>query len=474
MDQEYRMILKMEHISKSFPGVKALEDVDLHLREGEVLALLGENGAGKSTLMKILSGAYMADSGTIWIDGKKAEYHEPSDATDMGVRIIYQELNNLPDMSIAENIYLGNWPKTGPMKKIDYKKLKTDCMKLLREVGLDIDPFTDVRSLSVAQKQLVEIAKSLSGELKILVMDEPTSSLNEVETQNLFQIIRKLKQEGKSIIYISHRMDEIICMMVGRTITDMYPKIEVEKGEEVLKVEHLTNSFLKDVSFDVKRGEIVGLFGLMGAGRTNIAEAIFGARRMDSGTIWVNGKEGKIHSPKEAMKHKIAYLSCERKLDGLLLEHSVAENILMASIPSRLGRFRLKLNREREIAGKWVRELNIKTPKLQSEVKNLSGGNQQKVVLAKALETEPDVLILNEPTRGIDVGAKIEIYNLMESLCKKGMAIVMISSELPEIMGIADRIIVVCEGRITGGLKRDEFSAEALMEYAIGGKEDGK
>ena len=352
MDQEYRMILKMEHISKSFPGVKALEDVDLHLREGEVLALLGENGAGKSTLMKILSGAYMADSGTIWIDGKKAEYHEPSDATDMGVRIIYQELNNLPDMSIAENIYLGNWPKTGPMKKIDYKKLKTDCMKLLREVGLDIDPFTDVRSLSVAQKQLVEIAKSLSGELKILVMDEPTSSLNEVETQNLFQIIRKLKQEGKSIIYISHRMDEIfeiadriqvmrdgkligveetdkisrdeiICMMVGRTITDMYPKIEVKKGEEVLKVEHLTNSFLKDVSFDVKRGEIVGLFGLMGAGRTNIAEAIFGARRMDSGTIWVNGKEGKIHSPKEAMKHKIAYLSCERKLDGLLLEHSV-------------------------------------------------------------------------------------------------------------------------------------------------------
>ena len=329
-------------------------------------------------------------------------------------------------------------------------------------------------------------------------MDEPTSSLNETETQNLFEIIRQLSAEGKAIIYISHRMDEIfaiadtvevmrdgclvgvhpmreitreriIQLMVGREISDMYPKLEVEPGEVALEVRGLTNSVIHDVSFHVRRGEILGMFGLMGAGRTNILEAIFGARKLSAGEIILGKQPVIIHSPAEAMQKGLAYLPSERKLDGLLLDHSVAENIVLASVERRLGVLRLKLKREMQIAKKWIAELGIKTPKPTSEVQYLSGGNQQKVVLAKALETEPEILLLNEPTRGIDVGAKIEIYNLIERLCQQGKAVVMISSELPEIMGISDRIVVVCEGRVTGELSRADFSSEALMNLAVGG-----
>lgn len=492
------MVLRMEHISKSFPGVKALDDVSLHLDAGDVLALVGENGAGKSTLMKILSGAYTADEGEIYIEEQLVSYTKPMDAMEAGIRIIYQELNNLPYMSVAENIFLGHWPKN-KLGQIDYAKMKADCKRLLERVGLDVDPFCMVETLSVAQKQLVEIAKALSGHCNVLIMDEPTSSLNETETQNLFGIIRSLSAEGKAIIYISHRMDEIfsisnrvqvmrdgklvgvsdmdqisreeiIHMMVGREITDMYPKSEPTIGEVALEVSGLTNSVIKDVSFSVRRGEILGLFGLMGAGRTNILEAVFGARHLDQGEIRINGKVVRIDSPQEAMAQRIAYLPSERKLDGLLLDHSVADNIILASIDHRLGALKLNLKKEYSIADKWIEELSIKTPSKMAEVQNLSGGNQQKVVLAKALETEPDILLLNEPTRGIDVGAKIEIYNLIEQLCAKGIAVVMISSEIPEIMGIADRIVVVCEGRVTGELNRDAFSSEKLMSYAIGGE----
>ncbi len=489
-------VLRMEHISKAFPGVKALNDVSLSLRRGEVLALVGENGAGKSTLMKILSGAYVADAGEIYIDEQKMNYARPAEAMEAGVRIIYQELNNLPHMSIAENIFLGNWPKKGG--RVDYGRMKRECRALLERVSLDVDPFCELGKLSVAQKQLVEIAKALSGNCKVLVMDEPTSSLNETETQNLFEIIRQLSAEGKAIIYISHRMDEIfaiadtvevmrdgclvgvhpmreitreriIQLMVGREISDMYPKLEVEPGEVALEVRGLTNSVIHDVSFHVRRGEILGLFGLMGAGRTNILEAIFGARKLSAGEVILGKQPVIIHSPAEAMQKGLAYLPSERKLDGLLLDHSVAENIVLASIERRLGVLRLKLKREMQIAKKWIVELGIKTPKPTSEVQYLSGGNQQKVVLAKALETEPEILLLNEPTRGIDVGAKIEIYNLIERLCQQGKAVVMISSELPEIMGISDRIVVVCEGRVTGELSRADFSSEALMNLAVGG-----
>lgn len=486
----------MEHISKSFPGVKALDNVSLCVERGEVLALMGENGAGKSTLMKILSGVYSKDSGEIFLDGEYKIFTKPADATDAGIRIIHQELSNLPFMSIAENIFLGNWPmKHG---RVDYAALREMCKVALARVSLDIDPFMDLGKLSVAQKQLVEIAKALSGNCKVLVMDEPTSSLNQTETANLFEIIRSLAKEGKAIIYISHRMDEIysiadrveilrdgkyigdyllsditradiVRMMVGREVTDMYPKIDVEPGEIVLEVRNLSNDFIKNVSFNVRCGEILGLFGLMGAGRTNILEAIFGVRAMTSGEIFVNGKQVEIKSPADAMRHNLAYLPSERKLDGLLLNNSVANNIILASIDRKLGTLKMDLSKENKIAQKWVDELGIRTPSIATEVQYLSGGNQQKVVLAKALETEPLILLLNEPTRGIDVGAKAEIYNLIEQLCMKGIAVVMISSELPEIMGITDRIVVVCEGRVTGELSRKEFSSEALMNLAIGG-----
>lgn len=492
------MILRMEHISKDFPGVKALDDVSLHLEKGEVLALVGENGAGKSTLMKILSGAYIADTGDVYIENQKMTYSKPAEAMEQGVRIIYQELNNMPFMSVAENIFLGNWPKKN--MHIDYAQLKKKSKELLKRVSLNVDPFCELSRLSVAQKQLVEIAKALSGNCKVLIMDEPTSSLNETETQNLFKIIRSLAREGKSIIYISHRMDEIfsiadrvqvmrdgrnvgdipiadatrgriVQMMVGREVKEMYPKMHVNKGAVALEIKNLTNRVIKDVSFNVHKGEILGLFGLMGAGRTNILEAIFGARNIDAGEILINGEVVKIVSPAEAMQHHVAYLPAERKLEGLLLDHSVAENVVLASIDKRLGTLKLKLKNEGRIAERWIKELGIKTSSAATEVQNLSGGNQQKVVLAKALETEPEILLLNEPTRGIDVGAKIEIYNLIQRLCQQGKAVVMISSELPEVMGIADRIVVVCEGRVTGILNREQFNSETLMNLAIGGNQ---
>lgn len=491
-------LLQMEHISKAFPGVKALDDVSLTLYPGEVLALVGENGAGKSTLMKILSGAYHQDAGEIVLEGRRVAFATPSDAMQMGIRIMYQELNYLPEMSIAENVFLGAWPRKGVLKRIDYQEMRRQSKVYLEQVSLDVDPFTRVGSLSVAEKQLVEIAKALSGNFKVLVMDEPTSSLNETETQALFGIIRKLVSAGKSVIYISHRLEEIfeianrvqimrdgrvvgvhdiretsrtqiVHQMVGREIQDMYPKIATEKGDVAMEVRDLTNDVFKGISFHVCKGEILGLFGLMGAGRTNIVEAIYGARNIASGEIWIEGKHVQPRTPAEAMRHGIGYLPSERKLDGLLLDHTIAENVTLASINKKLGTFHLDLKRERQITQKWIESLNIKTPGATAMAGQLSGGNQQKVVLAKALETDPRILFLNEPTRGIDVGAKVEIYRLIEQLCARGIAVVMISSEIPEILGIADRIVVVCEGRVTGELERSDFSSDRLMELAIGG-----
>ncbi len=490
-------LLEMKNITKRFPGVLALNKVHLELHQGEILALLGENGAGKSTLMKILSGAYVPDEGEIYFEGEQLEPKNPGEMLNKGIAVMYQELNYLDDLSIAENIFLGNLPLS-KWGKVNYKKLYNDTQKLLDIVGLKYDPKKEAVHLSIAEKQLMEIAKVLSKKNKVLVMDEPTSALNESEAKLLFKLLRELVQDGKSIIYISHKMDEIfeisdrvevlrdgtyidtvktketnavklVSMMVGRTIDDMYPKEVIRHGDVVLEVKGLTGAQIHDVSFNIKAGEIVGLFGLMGSGRTEIAEMIFGKRKVLSGTVTVNGKEVPMKSPAEVIKSKIGYVPRERKKDGLVLSSTVSENMTYIYLKKLRKSIGLNKSLESKVVGEWIEKLNIKTPSPNTIVDSLSGGNQQKVVIAKCMLDEPKVLMLNEPTRGVDVGAKVEIYKMIENLCKMGIAILMISSEMPEIMGIADRIVVVHEGKITGECSREEFSQEKLMLLAIGG-----
>lgn len=491
-------ILEMKKITKRFPGVLALNQVDLTLNRGEILALLGENGAGKSTLIKILGGAYHADSGEIFLNGKKVENKNPAEMMKMNIAVMHQELNYLNDLSIAENIFLGKLPKDR-MHRVDYKELKVRTKELLDMVGLQVDPMTEVSALSVAQKQMMEIAKVLSNEISILVMDEPTSALNETEVQTLFKLIRMMVEQGKSIIYISHKMDEIfqisdriqvlrdgcnigtlntketntqelVAMMVGRSIDNIFPKSQIDKGETVLEVDHLEAEHIKDVSFSVKAGEIVGLFGLMGSGRTEIAETIFGKRLRKSGEVKIDGKTVNANTPKEAIRAGIAYIPRERKSEGLILTETVKNNMSIAFIDRLQKVFRLDTKKERELVNSWIKKLRIKTPGIHADIENLSGGNQQKVVIGKWMMGDLKLVIFNEPTRGIDVGAKVEIYNLIEDLCKLGLAVLIISSETPEIMGISDRILVVHEGKITGECSREEFKQETIMYYAVGGK----
>jgi ABC-type sugar transport system ATPase subunit len=490
-------VLEMKSITKKFPGVLALNQVNLELEKGEILALLGENGAGKSTLIKILACALIPDSGEIYLEGEKITCTTPKEMLEKGIGVMYQELNYLDNLSIAENIFLGNLP-INKYLHVDYKKLKKDTSALLDKVGLKKDPFTEVSKLSVAEKQMIEIAKVLSKNNKVLVVDEPTSALNEVEVKTLFKLLKELSAQGNSIIYISHKMDEIfeisdrvqvlrdgeyvgvrktsetnskelVSMMVGRTIEDMYPKEEIPQGEVILEVNNLTCVNVQNINLKVRSGEIVGLFGLMGSGRTEIAEGIFGKRRIIDGSVKVNGKRIKLKSPESAIKAEIAYIPRERKNEGLVLSSSVKENMTLAYL-KQLQRFlSLKLKEENELVSKWVQKLKIKTPSINTQIESLSGGNQQKVVIGKWLLKKTKVLILNEPTRGIDVGAKVEVYKLIEDLCKNGMAILMISSEMPEIMGISDRIIVVHDGRITGEFNRGEFDQKKVLFTAIGG-----
>ncbi len=490
-------ILEMRDIYKAFPGVVALDHVTLELEQGEVMALLGENGAGKSTLMKILSGAYRADEGQVFLEGKEIKGYSTQGAIDMGISIVYQELNNIPNISVAENLFLNNLPTKGP-GKINYKKLYADSVEVLKTVGLGhIDPKADLGTLPVAEKQLIEIAKAISKNVKVLVMDEPTSALNDAETDNLFDLILKLRDSGVSIIYISHRMseiyrvassamimrdgkyiakvkvadtntDELVAYMVGRKITDMYPSRNVEIGSEIFAVEHLTTNWLKDVSFNIRAGEVVGLFGLMGAGRSEIASCIVGMKYRQSSTMRICGKPYTPSSPSNALANKITYVPAERKIDGLFLALSVRENITISNLDAFIKNGKMNLKKERELANEWIHKLRVKTPSAETIIESLSGGNQQKVAVAKSLNTEPDLIILNEPTRGIDVGAKVEIYNLINDLCAQGKAVLMISSELPEIMSMSDRIYVVCEGRVTGEVQKADFSQEILVKYAIG------
>ncbi|MEA4899737.1 MAG: sugar ABC transporter ATP-binding protein [Christensenellaceae bacterium] len=490
----------MRGISKSFPGVKALQNVDLELHKGEVLALLGENGAGKSTLIKILSGDYLADQGEIIIEGKAVAKNDPHTAISLGVGVIYQELNNADPLSIAENIYMGNLP-LNRARQIDYRRLARDTRAMLDRVGLfGEDPFAPLGSLSIAKKQMVEIAKAMSHNVKILVMDEPTASLNDEEIGILFGLVRKMSEAGIAIIYISHRLDEVfeisdnivvmrdgrrvaklttsetnknelIAHMVGREITDMYPRRTGEHiGKTLLEVTNLSSAYIKNVSFDVHAGEIVGLFGLMGSGRTEVVEMIVGDRRKRSGTIKFDGRPVDIKSPQDAKRLGIGYLPSDRKASGLFLIHSVGDNITLNVLDRILSRLRLiSAPKSRRLGMKWMERLRVKAPGVDTLAQALSGGNQQKVVIAKWLAAEPRLLILNDPTRGIDVGAKTEIYNLMNELSRQGLAIIMVSSELPEIMAMSDRIFVLHEGLYKGMVSREEFTQETLLETAIGG-----
>ncbi|KAJ49182.1 ribose transport system ATP-binding protein [Clostridium tetanomorphum] len=495
---EKKPLLEMINISKSFPGVKALENVNLKAYGGQVLALLGENGAGKSTLMKILSGVYKKDEGKVLIDGREVEVYGIKDAEKLGVSIIHQELSLLPNLSIYENIFLGNEKYNGIFRKLDKKYMKEKSHELLSKIGFNVKSDTLVKDLTVGEMQMIEIIKAVSKNSKIIIMDEPTTALTDVETNKLFEVIEKLKSDGIAIIYISHRLDEIfkicdsvtvlrdgkyvgealvkdvtkdelIAMMVGRKLEEQFPYREEEKGEALLKVENLCyKNKVKNVSFQVKAGEILGIAGLMGSGRTETVKTIFGEYKKSLGDIYVEGKKVNIKSPKDAIKYGIAYLSEDRKKEGLILNMSVRENMSLCSLKKYESSLK-SINKKAELeeVNDYIKKLSVKTPSASQLIKNLSGGNQQKAIIAKWIMISPKILIIDEPTRGIDVGAKKEIYEVLNELKKMGKAVIMISSDMPEILGVSDRILVMSEGRLSGELSREEATQESVMKYAV-------
>ncbi len=487
----------MKHIGKTFPGVVALDDVHFELAEGKVHCLLGENGAGKSTLLKILSGALQKTEGQIFLQGEEIQIKNPRQAQKLGISTIYQELNLVPYLTVAENIYLGNEPLLLP-GVIDRERLFESAQKILEDIGAKIDVGKIVNKLGIAQQQVVEVAKALSLEAKILIMDEPTSALTQHEIKQLFATIWKLKSKGVSIIYISHRIDELfeigdrvtvlrdgkvigthqtnqvtktqlIHEMVNRELTEQFPKKSTKIGAEVFRVQGLKrNGVLNNISFKLHKGEVLGIAGLMGSGRTELARALFGADKIDSGKILINGAVRKLNSTRQAINSGIGYLTEDRKSQGLILLLSVKDNICLPSL-ERFSRFGfMQMKKEILTTNKYLQELHIKTPGFKQKVLYLSGGNQQKVVLSKWLCSQANILIFDEPTRGIDVGAKVEIYKLMNQLAAEGVAIILISSELPEILGMSERILVMHQGSITGELSAEEATPEKILEFALG------
>jgi len=490
-------ILIMENISKSFPGVKALSDVELTVRKGTIHALMGENGAGKSTLVKILDGIYTPDSGQVTFQNQTVTIDTTHTALKLGISMIHQELSPIPYMTVAENIFLGREP-LGKYGLIDKRKLNADTKSLLDRLEIDIKPTSIMKDLSVANTQMVEIAKAISYDASLIIMDEPTSAITEREVAHLFSMIRSLKAKGVTVIYITHKMDEVfqiadditvlrdgkhvatvsasqtnknrlITMMVGRELTEMFPKEYAPIGETVLSVHNLTrDGIVEDVSFDLRRGEILGIAGLMGAGRTEVIEAIFGIHKLDAGEIIINGKKTQINTPADAIKNGMALLTEDRKLTGILGVLPVRDNMMIASLSNYEKRGFL----DRRLIDATCKEekgrLDIKTPSMDQLIKFLSGGNQQKVLVSRWLLTSPDILILDEPTRGIDVGAKAEIHKLMSKLAQDGKAIIMISSELPEILGMSDRILVMHEGKVGGIFERKDATQESIMQAATG------
>lgn len=498
---ESEYLLEMNSISKEFPGVKALDDVTLKVRAGSVHALMGENGAGKSTLMKCLFGIYKQDTGEILLNGEKVETNSSKDALNLGIAMIHQELHPVKYRNAMENMWLGRLPMKnyGPIKLVDEKKMYKDTEELFKSLDIDVNPNTIVGKLSVSIVQQMEIAKAVSYNAKVIIMDEPTSSLTENEVEHLFKIINDLKKKGVAIIYISHKMEEILQIsdevsimrdgkkvgtwdaaelttdmiikkMVGRDLTNRFPDRDNKPGEVTLKVEGFTSTFpksFKDVSFEVRKGEILGVGGLVGAQRTELLEAIFGLRSIQSGKIFINGKQVKIKSPIDAKKYKIALLTEERRATGIFPVLSVLENTVIANVDNYRNRFGLiDEKKRREDTENAINKFRTKTPSFKTLIKDLSGGNQQKVLLSRWLLIEPDILILDEPTRGIDVGAKYEIYSIIVELAKQGKTIIMISSEMPELIGMSDRIMIMCEGRLSGVIEGKSATEEEVMRLA--------
>jgi ribose transport system ATP-binding protein len=498
MDKE--TILELKNIKKVFGSVVALSNVDLKVKKGRVHTLLGGNGAGKSTLMKIISGVHQPDEGEIIFKGENIRIKNPKDAQERGISIIYQELSLCPNLSVAENIFANREPAKGFF--INDRELNNAAGELLKQIELEVSPTMLVKDLSISQQQMVEIAKALSFQSEVIIMDEPTSALSSKETEVLFRNIEKLKAKGVAIIYISHRMDELlqisdeitvmrdgtyidtvekkdadinslIHMMIGRELTDIYPKRDYEiSSDVVLEIENYTKrSKFENIDFKVKAGEILGIFGLMGAGRSDLAESIFGIFRPDTGTMKIRGKEVKINKPQDAIRNKIAFITENRREQGLVVTDTVKRNITMLSIDKLLSKIGLISDQsENKIAEHAVVNLNVKTSSIHQTLLNLSGGNQQKVVLAKWLETNPDILILDEPTRGIDIGSKNEIYRLMRELARKGVAIIMISSELPEVLFMSDRMLIMRNKKMVKEVTHFTTTQDEVMLYATGGK----
>lgn len=491
---EGKVKLKVSGIEKAFPGVKAVDGVQFEVREGSVHALCGENGAGKSTLMKIINGLYQPDAGTISVDGQEVTIHNPQQAKALGIAMIAQELNFVPELTIEENLFLGRLP--GSAARVDWKQVRNHTSELLAAEGLPFEPTQLMKTLSISEIQQLEILKALSLDAQIIIMDEPTSSISNKEVDHLFAKIAQLKAQGRSVIYISHKMDEIfriadhvtilrdgtvvgsypieeldeetiIRLMVGRKLDNVYPKEEFPVGETVLEVRNLSSQgVFKDISFHARRGEIIGFAGLVGSGRTEVMRSLFGLDRYTSGEVLVDGKAVRITSPRDAIAAGMGMITEDRKRSGIVPVRSIMENGSLASLEQFFFGGRLHASLEAETDKKYFDRMNVKAPSLNTLIQSLSGGNQQKVILAKWLMREPDVLIMDEPTRGIDVGNKFSIYELMQDIAREGRAIVIVSSELPELIGMCDRIYVMNQGTLTGELKRSEFDQEVIMRHA--------
>ena len=495
--ENLKYVLEMENISKEFPGVKALDDVQLKLKPGTVHALMGENGAGKSTLMKCLFGIYEKNSGKILLDGVEVNFKSTKEALENGVSMVHQELNQVLQRNVLDNIWLGRYPMKGFF--VDEKKMYNDTINIFKDLDIKVDPRKKVADLPIAERQMIEIAKAVSYKSKVIVMDEPTSSLTEKEVDHLFKIIKKLKESGVGIIYISHKMeeikmisdeitilrdgkwistnnvskistDQIISMMVGRDLTERFPKKDNKAKEMILQVKNLTalnQPSIQDVSFELYKGEILGIAGLVGSKRTEIVETIFGMRPKEHGEIILNGKTVKNKNPEEAIKNGFALVTEERRSTGIFSMLDVAFNSVISNLDKYKNKFRLLKNKDMEKDTKWIVDsMRVKTPSYTTKIGSLSGGNQQKVIIGRWLLTEPEVLMLDEPTRGIDVLAKFEIYQLMIDLAKKDKGIIMISSEMPELLGVTDRILVMSNGRVAGIVKTSETNQEEIMELS--------